>query len=266
MTRLPIQDLPAGIALHTIGFPLRTKVYRDEGATAPRLSAWIDHRVTDATRILTDLEAGRLPRGHPYHSARAGIAALILLESWLRSPAEPPQSWPALALTASPAAPGAPPAAAVLALTTTDHLAAAAALIAGGFLASGGLRNAGDGTHAALTIAPVSAIAHITRDQADDLLARYADPLCTHPLSIAHGAARNWVRFRLTSDPSSAREFTVLLRGVGTRGAVVSRSLLDDTTPYREIRLPDGTTRRVRNRFRDQMLRHLRGFAASEVA
>lgn len=73
------------------------------------------------------------------------------------------------------------------------------------------------------------------------------------------------MRFKIKCDPSAAREFTALIKGVGTRCAVVSRKLIDSTAPYIELRLPNGTTRRFKNRFRDQMRHHLRGFAASEI-
>ena len=274
--RLPVTDFPLGIALHTIGYPLRLKAWREAveaGDHVPvsasaRLSGWIDYKVTECAKLLTEWESGRLARLHPHHpllAALSGIRCLQYLETWLRRPDDPPGAWPVLppveANTADlpcqgPAAP--------LTLRTIDDLALAAGLIALGFLPRGTCRlhNAGDGSTAALLLLSASRTQPgLTRKVAETLTGFR----CEHPLAFAVFGAMNWTRFRLKSDPSAAKDFTALLKGVGTRCAVVSRKLLDSTSRYIEIAMPGGQTRRVRNRFRDQMQHHLRGFAASEI-
>lgn len=259
MQRLPIQDPVKGVALHTCGWPLHSKVYRDDSGNV-RLSLWIGHDVSNAAGLLHELEAKRLPAAHPLHAALAGIQCLTALETWLRSP----HSEVKFPVLPGPAASAGPSAYQPLPLRTTEDLAQAAAMIALGFLPEAGaeLVNAGDGTHAALPLRSVS------RTDAS-LFARDLPALqaasCKHHFAYALYAARNWIAFRIKRDPAKAREFSALLRGVGERGAVVSRRLLETTAPYIEVPLPDGTTRRVKNRFRDQMRNHLRGFAASEA-
>jgi hypothetical protein len=275
--RLPVTDFALGIALHTIGYPLRLKSWR-EGieagdhepvSSSARLSGWIDYKVRECAKLLTDRESGRLARTnthHPLLNALAGIHCLQVLETWLRRPDDPPGAWPLL-----PPAPSSQQERvdlkgerSLLPLLTTDDLAAAAGLITLGFLPHGTsqLHNAGDGTHAALLLLPASRTQPgLTRQLAEKLTDYHSE----HPLAYAVFAAQNWTRFRLKCDPAAAREFTALLKGVGARCAVVSRKLLDSTSRYIEIRMPNGQTRRLKNRFRDQMRHHLRGFAASEI-
>src|SRR6186713_3034194 len=143
--RLPVTDFTLGIALHTIGYPLRLKAWREAieaGDHAPvsasaRLSGWIDWKVTECAKLLTELESGRLSRGNPHHpllAALTGIRCLQSLEEWLRHPDMPPGAWPLLPslkpredlFSQGPAA--------LLTLCTTDDLALAAGLIALGFL------------------------------------------------------------------------------------------------------------------------------------
>jgi hypothetical protein len=275
--RLPVTDFALGIALHTIGFPLRLKAWREAieagdhepVAASARLSGWIDYKVHDCAHILTEMESGRLAKKNPHHpllAAMSGIRCLQYLETWLRKPDDPPGAWPVLppAEPRQDADPFRQEPAAPLTLRNTDELAAAAGLIALGFLPHGTsqLHNAGDGTHAALLLLPASRTQPgLTRRLADTLTGHRSE----HPLAYALFGAQNWIRFRLRSDPSAAKEFTALLRGVGTRCAVVSRKLLDSSSRYIEVAMPGGQTRRVRNRFRDQMHAHLRGFAASEI-
>lgn len=274
MERLPVTDFSLGIALHTMGYPLRTKVWRDEAGTPARLSGWIDHKVRDCAKLITDQERGKLARENPHHpllASLAGVQCLQALETWLKHPDTPPAQWPVLpVLSAQSSVPGEQSTAhralstVPFPLRTTDDLATAAALIVTGFLPRGAshFHNAGDGTHAALHFLPQSrTFPGLTREIADTL----TGPLSQHPLAYATFAARNWMRFQIKCDPSAAREFTALIKGVGTRCAVVSRKLIDSTAPYIELRLPNGTSRRFKNRFRDQMRHHLRGFAASEI-
>ena len=260
MKRLPIADLHLGIALHTVGHPLRTKVLRSE-ESAPQISAWVDHDLPAATRLVGRWETGHLARTEPRHAllaAFAGIECLESLEKWLRDPSINPR------FTVLPPPDLAPylPAAAVdvFALRTTDDLATAAALIACGFLGPEVLQNSGDGKHAALPLLSVSRTEPLLSREVAGTLTGFA---CVHPLAYALYGAKNWISFRVKSDPTLAKKFTILLRGSGTRSAVVSRDLIDNTRPFIEIALPNGQTRKVQNRFRDQMRNHLRGLAAS---
>ena len=262
MRRLPVTDHRLGVALHTLGFPLRTKVWRTE-EDKPQLSAWIDHDVPAAAKLLGKLETGVLPREdarHPFLAALAGIHTLEALEQWLRAPGAVPRFTPLPPVLAFVTAEAAAPVANPLPLRTTEDLAMAAALIACGFLpASATLQNAGDGKHAALPLLSRSLTEPLlTRDIAATLTGEQ----CTHPFAYALYAARGWIRFRVQQDPAAAKEFSILLRGVGTRSAAVSRLLLDTTRATIDVRLPGGGIRRVKNQFRDQMRRHLLGFAS----
>lgn len=78
------------------------------------------------------------------------------------------------------------------------------------------------------------------------------------PFAYAVQAANNWLAHTY-ADPEKANDFRLMLKGNGMKRAIVSRELVNDTSKYRDIRLPSGKMQRVRNTFRDTLRGHLYG-------
>jgi hypothetical protein len=245
VSRFGIDDLAHGAALSTVGFRLQLKAVHPEDQPA-RWSAWIEARASEAEALLSSALDGRLPWAAPLAAAMRGIAAEKALAAWLRDPGNPPREWTTGELPADPK---------VWPLRTAKDLAILAGLAAAGWQPHGQI----------LSGPAVVLPARLPGDLLDleSTLRELENPVSEHPVAYAAQAAANWQHLNGRLDPSRATEYTLLLRGTGTRNAVVSRKLLDTTTPYIEVPTPDGRSVRIRNRFRDQLGRHLRGLPAA---
>lgn len=245
LSRFSIENLAHGAALSTVGFRLQLKAIYPEDQPA-RWSAWIDDRAREAEQLLSTALDGRLPWAAPLAAAMRGIAAEKALAAWLRDPGNPPREWTVGELPANARA---------WPLRTTKDLAIAAGLAAAGWK-----------PHVQILSGPALAFpARLPEDLLDleSTLRELENPVSEHPVAYAAQAAANWQHLNGRLDPSRAAEYTLLLRGTGTRNAVVSRKLMDTTTAYIEVPTPDGRSVRIRNRFRDQVGRHLQGLSAA---
>jgi len=244
-SRFSVADLAHGAALRTVGFRLRLKAVQPEDQSA-RWSAWIEEQAREAEQQLADAMAGRLPWASPLAAAMRGIAAEKAFVGWLRDPAAVPQDWTSPDMPQDPRA---------FPIRTAKDLAIAAGLAAAGWL-----------PHARIISGPAFVFpGRLPEDvlSLESTLRELENPATEHPVAYAAQAAANWQYMQTKLDPSKAAALTFLLRGTGTRSAIVSRELLETNRPYIEVPTADGRSVRIRNRFRDQVGRHLRGLSAA---
>jgi hypothetical protein len=244
-SRFSVADLAHGAALRTVGFRLRMKAVQPEDQSA-RWSAWVEERANEAEQALADAMAGRLTWSAPLAAAMRGIEAEKAFAAWLRDPSAVPEKWTSREMPQEPRA---------FPLRTAKDLAIAAGLAAVGWL-----------PHAHIISGPAFVLpGRLPEDvlSLESTLRELENPATEHPVAYAAQAAANWQYMQTKLDPSKASALTFLLRGTGTRSAIVSRELLESSRPYIEVPLPDGQSVRIRNRFRDQVGRHLRGLSAA---
>lgn len=232
LQRLDLPNHEQAIALHTVGHLINRRAMRtDQGAVRWRI--WTEIGVSTAEKLLA------APSGK-YLAALNGIAAVKMLENWLRTHTPPVLAWVDCPATHD------------LPLRTTHDLALAAGLLAVGLVPQPHL-HANDGTVGALRF-PSAAVDFLATVPAPGAVSH--TPMDTH-FHYAAQAAANWMA-HCRLDPAGAKDYILLLKGHGTRSAVVSRSLMD-ATGKREVQMPDGTSTIVRANFKDQVRQHLIG-------